>query len=360
MLEYYFGSRLKVLGGIVIAFMLVLYSFLYSSSVGLEPVTQPQPTAMNININIPVQDVMRVQYERRQTIRKGCMSLSNNKVSRRKPDKNGNLAPEKMENFYVDDKRGIIYCLPEKAGSTSWKRALGIASEKITDLDIEKKTGNNQKSKYHPMGNVHTPDYLKVIGLKKLTFPFVRNELRNYFKVIMVREPYSRTLSAYQDKIGVMDDPIQNRLGLGFKVYDKLIRVKIRSNQNLTHHATFDEMLRYMGTFGSPPARTDHHFATITDLCLPCHIAYDYIVQLETLQQDLPYFFKHVLNTTKMNLAEFSSVAVGPSTKLAGHNSTGSVLKQFYGSVTPAARKAVQGYLKRDALLFGYDPDVPS
>jgi len=128
---------------------------------------------------------------------------------------------------------------------------------------------------------------------------------------------------------------------------------------NSTQHSTFDELLRYMGTLGNPPRETDIHFSRITDLCLPCEIDYDYIVHMETLHQDAAYIFRDVIKTRLMNPLNFILKQVGPSTKRAGHNSTESVLEEFYKHVTPAAKQAIYQYLATDALLFGYDPNGP-
>ena len=92
---------------------------------------------------------------------------------------------------------------------------------------------------------VHTDEYLRMIGLKRVS-PTLKLRT-DYFKVIVVRNPYERILSAYKDKILSIPKPHGNIYGN--VAFDTLVKQTMRGiNSHIKNISTFDEMLRYLNT----------------------------------------------------------------------------------------------------------------
>ena len=100
---------------------------------------------------------------------------------------------------------------------------------------------------------------------------FDLNNLDSYFKFTIARNPYSRTLSVYLDKI-------KNRDKSQRRIVAKYL------NKNPDDEITLNEFLDFLENGG---LRQNAHWAPQTDFLVFPIDQYDYIGKLEKLQQDL-------------------------------------------------------------------------
>lgn len=150
---------------------------------------------------------------------------------------------------------------------------------------------------------VHYDKFLAKHGIKPLggySQEGITERLQNYRKFIVVRHPFVRLLSAFQDKFRVFD-----AVGRRFqKRWGRQIIRRYRTNPSkvsLTRgqNATFKEVLRYLGDDAIPyREKFEPHWKPLQNLCHPCLIDYDYIAKTETLEEDSSHILDQAFNTS--------------------------------------------------------------
>lgn len=112
---------------------------------------------------------------------------------------------------------------------------------------------------------------------------------------MIVREPYGRMVSGYIDRFITFP--------LTWDRYGKGVIHKFRTNAtahalNCGHDVTFPEFVKYVIYSQKTRWNLDFHFAPMSVKCDPCdqNVNFDYIVHLETLEEDL----SHILSTVNI------------------------------------------------------------
>ncbi|CAG5076804.1 Oidioi.mRNA.OKI2018_I69.PAR.g8551.t1.cds [Oikopleura dioica] len=165
--------------------------------------------------------------------------------------------------------------------------------------------------------------------------------LDSYTKFMVTRDPFERLLSAFRNKIETFRE--NDFFG---DVSNKIHRIYNRtSEQSSSTPATFEEFLRHVidkdPTF--PPIPKNEHWENYWSICYPCDIDYDYILKLETIEEDSAWLFK------SLGL-ETISYPTGNS-KPSNHD----LLEQYLKSVDKHLPKSVYKHLQMDYEIFGYD-----
>ncbi|KAK6165605.1 hypothetical protein SNE40_022503 [Patella caerulea] len=185
----------------------------------------------------------------------------------------------KRKLMYSPEKK-FLYCPVAKVGSTFWRRLFLI-------VNGVSKTNN-------PFNVSANRIYSNRYSAIKQDFSVIRNSL----KFIMVREPYSRILSAYANKLFDINPVYWSMYG---RKVIKAVR-KNPSNKSLScgHDVTFPELVRYVV---KPRAMKDSHFIPISDKCSPCVVKYDIIGKMETFKRDTLHVLGR-LNLTQLVMSE--------------------------------------------------------
>lgn len=96
------------------------------------------------------------------------------------------ITPYHVSRIFVEDKYRVLYCEVPKAGCSNWKRVLmvlnGLAS---STKDIQHNT-------------VHYGNYLK--RLDGFDHKGIYHRLNTYTKMLFIREPFEKLVSAFRDK----------------------------------------------------------------------------------------------------------------------------------------------------------------
>ncbi|XP_050418896.1 carbohydrate sulfotransferase 10 isoform X2 [Patella vulgata] len=191
-----------------------------------------------------------------------------------------NTTKRTMENIkkkllYSPEKK-FLYCPVEKVGSTFWRRLFLIVN------GVSKTNNPFNVSTYMLYSNRYS-------AIKAET-----TAIRNSLKFVIVREPYSRLLSAYANKLFDINPVYWSMYG---RKVIKAVR-KNPSNKSLScgHDVTFPELVRYVV---KPLAMKDIHFNPISDKCSPCDVKYDIIGKMETFKRDTLHVLKK-LNLTHL------------------------------------------------------------
>ena len=113
----------------------------------------------------------------------------------------------------------------------------------------------------------------------------VRRRWRDYRKVIFVREPLARVLSAYLDKFRDGDEVKQWERRFGHQ-----IAKTTRNSKHPYKNFTFEEFLRFILYLG-PDITMDQmkdHWLPYSSFTSPCQMKFDFIGHFETLGEDGP------------------------------------------------------------------------
>ena len=112
------------------------------------------------------------QQIRRDTIKHLCTRLNSTHSE--------NFTTEVLRHVLVSDQSKVLYCYVPKVACSNWKRILLILSGiNVTNVDV------------------HTTN---IPSLLNFSPEGVRRRLRDYTKLIIVRNPHERLLSAFNDK----------------------------------------------------------------------------------------------------------------------------------------------------------------
>ncbi|KAK3788543.1 hypothetical protein RRG08_030243 [Elysia crispata] len=201
------------------------------------------------------------------------------------------LGPERWpytplrDTLIVNRDHSLLYCPIEKIGSSVWKRVF-----KILNLIGD---GQNASLLSIPSTKAHQ-------GLRKI---LLRNEvsedrgkiLATYTSFIFVRDPFSRLLSSYLDKL-----LLPNPLGEQFcrvHIAPFLKRGKAENVKRCHKDLSFADFCSYMAFALTEGLRLDPHFTQISSHCDPCRVAYTFLGKMETFVADT----KAILNATGLS-----------------------------------------------------------
>ncbi|KAK2162140.1 hypothetical protein LSH36_103g06063 [Paralvinella palmiformis] len=182
---------------------------------------------------------------------------------------------QRFWRLLADDRHNLLYCAIPKVACSSFKTYIAKATGKVGSGRV----------------TVHSVRYLNSIGLGYLNQPITGNidyKLTTYSKLIVVRHPFDRLMSAYSNKFveeGYYSKAFAKHILKEFAdrvTYDSHGIMRISLNQFLFLISKY----YYRGFL-------DRHWQSYYDLCHPCDVHYDKIIKLETLDEDISAFTRH-------------------------------------------------------------------
>ncbi|XP_034942845.1 carbohydrate sulfotransferase 11-like [Chelonus insularis] len=195
--------------------------------------------------------------------------------------------------FYIDQVHKLSYCPIYKAGSTSWLYNMCLLMN-VPELELN--SGREQLST------------IARRVMPQLDFPEVENAMLGALKLLIVRHPFERLLSAYRDKLENSVAGREHGTLHFYRKYGAMIVKKYRA-KNLTSQKT-NEYIRKEGVpapAGIEPTWQefvdylidtdlanygDDHWMPYYLYCTPCSLNYSIIAKVETLQQDQMFIIK--------------------------------------------------------------------
>ena len=180
---------------------------------------------------------------------------------------------------YIHDDR-TLYCPVEKVGTTFWRRIVYIFSSKNPDYKFP----------------FDVPEEFAHIRVKREFSRHIKSPLsRTAFSFLFVRNPFSRLLSAYIDKIVAPNPYYWRQFGnLAIKRY----RQRGSGSYLAGHSITFSEFIKLAIDSESTSLYSDPHIKGILSSCNPCLLNYSFIGRMETFKDDALYVLKK-LNTNQ-------------------------------------------------------------
>ncbi|KAK9308381.1 hypothetical protein QLX08_001564 [Tetragonisca angustula] len=198
--------------------------------------------------------------------------------------------------FYIVRSRDLSYCPIYKAGSTTWIYNLCLL------MNVREEELNSGKEQISTIARRAIPE---------LEFPEAGEALRTTKKLLVVRHPFERLLSAYRDKLensvaGREHGTLHFYRKYGSKIVEKYREANFTPPEEYLVikrkdvpppagiEPTFREFVQYLihtdlANYG------DDHWIPYYLYCTPCLVDYDIIAKIETLWLD-QYYTIHKLH----------------------------------------------------------------
>ncbi|XP_072022737.1 LOW QUALITY PROTEIN: carbohydrate sulfotransferase 13-like [Amphiura filiformis] len=243
----------------------------------------------------------------------------------------------------VDDKHKILHCNTPKVAGTSWKRVLNVLTGQT-----------NSTSQGTGYENVNIARNIR--RLASYTPSEIDHILKTYTKFMFARHPFSRLLSAFNNKLAPNSTDTRNRqifrdavgevIQMAFHpcTNQRARRRKITCEYNITFH----DFVRFLIDPRMEPFQ-NVHWKSNYELCKPCDIKYDIIGKYESLVEDANY----VLKVTNVDhLVSFPSGEGNADTST--HSSNQQKLVAAYKQMSLHDIESLVRFFKMDFLLFDY------
>ena len=178
--------------------------------------------------------------------------------------------------------------------------------------------------------------------------------LASYRKVVFVREPITRLLSAYLSKFrgGMVNDAAIQRIYENTYGKDIIKRYRGKENQTLKGgkwmNITFNEFVRYIteSENGVKIILYNDQWLPQYITSTPCHIKYDFIGHFENIAEEGPYILRSLGTDHIVKFPEYQK------------SKAAEAFVQFYKQLPLDLVQKLKHYYRMDFRLFGYSPDV--
>ncbi|XP_050079538.1 carbohydrate sulfotransferase 11-like [Anopheles maculipalpis] len=229
-------------------------------------------------------------------------------------------------SFYIHVKNeSLLYCLVFKSGTTTWfyniNRWAGFSEEKILD----DKTDNFMLARQKYLWE--NPQVL-------LT------SMKNTYSFIVVRDPFERLISAYEERLlGQLHPYFKNLSHHIYKLY--------HNDSNQYGIPSFQDFARFVVDQNRNSQPSDLHWRPINDLCTPCLARYDSIIKMETFGPDLAYLTNRTHLEGKIKPVHMNHARRDPIDRL---------IQKYFSQLTKQQFEDLYDLYRIDFELFQYSP----
>nr|XP_033798438.1 carbohydrate sulfotransferase 8 [Geotrypetes seraphini] len=241
------------------------------------------------------------------------------------------ISPYHVSRIFVEDKHRLLYCEVPKVGCSNWKRVLMILN------------GLASSAKEIEHNTVHFGNHLKT--LDDFDQKGIYHRLKTYTKMLFVREPFERLVSAFRDKL-------KNTNKYYHSVFGKAIISKYRRNATREALSTgtgvqFKEFIQYLLDVHKPVGM-DIHWDLVSRLCSPCLIDYDFIGKFETMEEDANFLFHLIAAPHNLTFPQFKDRHSNEA------RTTTSIAQQYFAQLSSSERQRTYDFYYMDYLMFNY------
>ncbi|XP_063969224.1 carbohydrate sulfotransferase 14-like [Lytechinus pictus] len=278
------------------------------------------------NIDWYTAHMTEIQLERRQRLQKACNNLGYHSSN------SSALTADQLRRFsnlMVIPKLKVVYCYVPKVGCTSWKALLLNMSGYLQ----------------YPQ-NSHDKARAVFPSLSNFDVEKAREITAGYKSFMFVRNPFTRILSAYRDKITLDNGKTWRRLLFNWLSVADPHEAKLYNDAS--RNFTFNHFIRF---YLSSSVKNEH-WREIDRLCLPCQVNYDFIGKFDHLYEDSSYLISKLTNDSHVEL---------PHRQKKTNSSDDTTLRQFYSGVPPDLLRQLvmdEGVVKEMALFGFHQPSV--
>lgn len=283
-----------------------------------------KPSSSNVSMSSSSRLLPLQILEARQKLMKEICAKYKGSISR-------TVTRHHVQHLYVEDKYKLLYCQVPKTGCSNWKRTLMVLAGRAT----------NATSIKHD--TVHYGNHLKT--LDSFDCQGILHRLETYTKVMFVREPLERMVSAYRDKF-------ENPNNHYHSLFGRPIIAKYRANASQEalmtgSGVTFKEFVQYLLDVHRPVSM-DIHWEQMNQLCNPCLIDYDFIGKFENMEEESNAVLRLVgapANITLPNFKDRNPTDARTSTE---------IMQKYFSQVSLQERQRLYDFYYMDYLMFNY------
>uniref|UniRef100_A0A452RQS0 Carbohydrate sulfotransferase n=1 Tax=Ursus americanus TaxID=9643 RepID=A0A452RQS0_URSAM len=264
------------------------------------------------------------QQERKRVMREACAKYRASSSRRA-------VTPRHVSRIFVEDRHRVLYCEVPKAGCSNWKRVLmvlaGLAS---STAEIQHNT-------------VHYGSALK--RLDTFDRQGILHRLSTYTKMLFVREPFERLVSAFRDKF-------EHPNSYYHPVFGKAILARYRANASREALRTgsgvrFPEFVQYLLDVHRPVGM-DIHWDHVSRLCSPCLIDYDFVGKFESMEDDANFFLSLIRAPRNLTFPRFKDRHSQEA------RTTAQIAHQYFTQLSALQRQRTYDFYYMDYLMFNY------
>ncbi|KAK3874313.1 hypothetical protein Pcinc_020741 [Petrolisthes cinctipes] len=243
--------------------------------------------------------------------------------------------------FYAP-KHNILVCITPKIASSTW----------LTHLI-------HLRGLYPNVTNFHTNFWRnKIKGRVLLGTKEMRRRFNNSSSVTImtVRHPLSRLVSAFKDKFRDGNELVKATHPKKYKLFWLPALRSLGKRKKAPIQFTFAEFLQF-ALYTRP---NDRHWRSVGQVCSPCGLSYQYILMLETFNQDLAYLAMTLNITRAISIHKHKNKkgeGTTDDTRITGptdHLSLDPAYLKYYLQLPPRLLANVIKKYKLDLDLFGY------
>ncbi|KAK2501609.1 hypothetical protein MC885_019764 [Smutsia gigantea] len=266
----------------------------------------------------------QIQLERKRLMREACAKYRASSSRRA-------VTPRHVSRIFVEDRHRVLYCEVPKAGCSNWKRVLmvlaGLAS---STADIQHNT-------------VHYGSALK--RLDTFDRQGILHRLGTYTKMLFVREPFERLVSAFRDKF-------EHPNSYYHPVFGKAILARYRANASREALRTgsgvrFPEFVQYLLDVHRPVGM-DIHWDHVGRLCSPCLIDYDFVGKFESMEEDANFFLRLVGAPRNLTFPRFKDRHSEEA------RTTARITHEYFAQLSALQRQRTYDFYYMDYLMSNY------
>uniref|UniRef100_A0A182QUE4 Carbohydrate sulfotransferase n=1 Tax=Anopheles farauti TaxID=69004 RepID=A0A182QUE4_9DIPT len=229
--------------------------------------------------------------------------------------------------FYLHSKNhSLLYCLVFKAGTSSWFYNFNSWAG-FTDYEIMHVDNLFLARKFYPKENRVT----------------LMNSMEHSFSFIVVRHPFERLISAFEDRLVSMKNAYYSRMSRA--IYH-------RYHPNEGGNISFRDFVQFIiddVEYNNTTLALDIHWCPINNLCTPCLARYDFIVKMETYARDVQTLVKAARLEGVVRLAHVNHVR---------KDSVNGLAAKYFSQLTQRQFDMLYSIYEIDFELFGYSADM--
>ncbi|XP_047188963.1 carbohydrate sulfotransferase 8-like isoform X1 [Scophthalmus maximus] len=236
-----------------------------------------------------------------------------------------------VSRVYVEDRSRLLYCEVPKAGCSNWKRVLMVLG------------GSAASTRHIPHDAAHYANRLR--RLESYDRVGIAERLRSYTKVLFVREPFERLVSAFRDKF-------ESPNSYYHPVFGRPIISRYRANATRSAlrtgaGVTFREFVQYLLDVRRPVG-LDIHWEPVGQLCSPCLLRYSFIGKFERLEEEANMVLRSVGAPGNLTFPGFKD-----RNPLAERTSS-TITQRYFSQLNATERQKAFDFFYMDYLMFDY------
>nr|XP_004660012.1 carbohydrate sulfotransferase 8 [Jaculus jaculus] len=266
----------------------------------------------------------RSQQERKRVMQEACAKYRASSSRR-------TVTPRHVSRIFVEDRHRVLYCEVPKAGCSNWKRVLMVLAGLATS------TADIQHNTVHYGGALRRLDTFDRQGIV--------HRLSTYTKMLFVREPFERLVSAFRDKF-------EHPNSYYHPVFGKAILARYRANASREALRTgsgvrFPEFVQYLLDVHRPVGM-DIHWDHVSRLCSPCLIDYDFVGKFESMEDDANFFLRLIHAPGNLTFPRFKDRHSQEA------RTTTRITQQYFTQLSALQRQRAYDFYYMDYLMFNY------